>query len=199
MKDSSMRRAVSYLTLIIVTFFSFMPEARPMDPQEKLIFHFKNTDEIEYWRIVNDGVMGGLSKSEIVFSNSNTVIFKGTVSLENNGGFASTRTIPRAYELDGYNGILLQIRGDGKKYQFRLRTDDRFDGVSYRYQFETETNTWLIIEIPFQECVPVFRGRVLKDVKPVVPEEIQQIGVLISDKQAGEFQLEIDWIKAYKK
>lgn len=119
--------------------------------------------------------------------------------MENNGGFASTRTIPRLYELDGYNGILLRVKGDGEKYQFRLRTNDRFDGISYRYQFKTEFNTWMVIEIPFHECVPVFRGRILKDVKPVVPKEIQQIGFLISNKKAEKFQLEIDWIKAYKK
>jgi monofunctional biosynthetic peptidoglycan transglycosylase len=188
-----------------VTILFFKPEAqakevyKSMDHKESLIFDFRNADEIEYWRIVNDGVMGGLSKSEIIYSDSNTAIFKGIVSLENNGGFASTRTIPRSYGLDNHNGILLRVKGDGKKYQFRLRTNDRFDGVSYRYQFATELNTWMIIDVPFHECVPVFRGRILKDVELIVPEKIQQIGFLISDKQAGIFQLEIDWIKAYKK
>lgn len=169
-----------------------------MGQQERLILDFKNTDEIEYWRIVNDGVMGGLSKSEIIFSKNNTALFKGIVSLENNGGFASTRTIPRSYELDGYHGIRLRVKGDGKTFQFRMRTNDRFDGASYRYQFETKMNTWMIIEIPFHECVPVFRGRILEEVKPILPEEIQQIGFLISNKKAEKFQLEIDWIKAYK-
>ena len=37
-----------------------------------------NTDEIKNWQIVNDGVMGGLSESEIVFRN-NLIIFKGIV------------------------------------------------------------------------------------------------------------------------
>ena len=200
-----MKRVMLYISLIVVTILVFMPEARAkaggksMGQEERLIFDFKNTDEIEYWRTVNDGVMGGLSKGEIVFSNSNTVIFKGIVSLENNGGFASIRTKPRPYELDGYNGILLRVKGDGKEYQFRLRTDDRFDGISYRYKFETEFNTWMTIIVPFQECIPVFRGRVLENVKPIAPKEIQQIGFLISNKRAEEFQLEIDWIKAYKK
>jgi monofunctional biosynthetic peptidoglycan transglycosylase len=204
MEYSTMKRVMFY-SLILVTILFFIPEAKAkevnksMDQQESLIFDFKNADEIEYWRIVNDGVMGGLSKSKIVYSDSSTAIFKGIVSLENNGGFASTRTIPRSYELGGHNGILLRVKGDGKKYQFRLRTNDRFDGVSYRYQFATELNTWMIIDIPFHECVPVFRGRILEDVELIVPEKIQQIGFLIADKQAGIFQLEIDWIKAYKK
>lgn len=200
-----MKRVTFYLSLIVVTTILFIPETRAQevyknaDKLESLIFDFKNADEIEYWRIVNDGVMGGLSKSEIVYSDSNTAIFKGTVSLENNGGFASTLTISRSYKLGGYYGILLRVKGDGKKYQFRMRTDDRFDGISYRYEFSTEFNTWMIIDIPFHKCVPVFRGRILEDVEPILSEEIQQIGFLISNKQAGKFQLQIDWIKAYEK
>lgn len=200
-----MKSVIFNFSLIIMIIISFKSEViakevyKSMDNQERLIFEFKNPDEIEDWRIVNDGVMGGLSRSEIVRSNTNTAIFKGTVSLENNGGFASTRTTPHSYDLDGHNGILLRLKGDGKIYQFRLRTNDRFDGVAYRYQFATEANNWMIIDIPFNECVAVFRGRILKDEEPIQPEKIQQIGFLISDKQAGNFQLEIDWIKAYKK
>ena len=190
--------------LFVVMSFS-LPAARAtevgnaMEQDERLIINFEQADEIARWRIVNDGVMGGLSKSDLTQSKSNTAIFSGIVSLENNGGFASTRTMPRSYELDDYNGILLRVKGDGKKYQFRLRTDERFDGISYRYEFETVSDTWITVEIPFHECEPVFRGRVLRDVQTVIPGEIQQIGFLISNKQAERFQLEIDWIKAYKK
>ena len=200
-----MKRNIFCLALIAVTTLLFISEAqakevhKSMDQQESFIFDFKNESEIGYWRIVNDGVMGGLSESEIVYTNGNTAIFRGIVSLENNGGFASTRTIPRSYKMDGYDGVLIRVKGDGKKYQFRMRTNDRFDGISYRYQFSTKLNTWMIIDIPFHECVPVFRGRILKDVETIIPEEIQQLGFLISNQQAGKFQLEIDWIKAYKK
>ena len=48
-------------------------------------------DRLE-WRIVNDGVMGGLSKGNISFTDGGTMVFKGNLSLENNGGFSSVRT-----------------------------------------------------------------------------------------------------------
>jgi NADH dehydrogenase [ubiquinone] 1 alpha subcomplex assembly factor 1 len=166
---------------------------------EIVLFNFQKSGELNDWLIVNDGVMGGLSQSEIVLSDNNTAVFQGTVSLENNGGFSSTRTSPRSYNLAGFDGISVRLKGDGKKYQFRLRTNDRFDGIAYRYHFKTDINKWIIIRVPFNECVPVFRGRVLDDVEPISPNKIQQIGFLISDKQAGSFKLEIDWIKAYKK
>ena len=46
---------------------------------------------IENWTIVNDDVMGGISKSGIFINEENNLIFKGYLSLENNGGFASSR------------------------------------------------------------------------------------------------------------
>ena len=189
----------SFLLIICLPLLTCAAEVSQNTIQnEKVLFNFQKSDEVNNWRIVNDGVMGGLSQSEIVLSDSSTAVFQGTISLENNGGFSSTRTNPRFYNLAGYDGIILRLKGDGKKYQFRLRMDDRFDGISYRYLFKTDINKWIIIRVLFNECVPVFRGRLLDDVEPISPERIQQVGFLISDKQAGLFKLEIDWIKAYK-
>ena len=33
------------------------------------------------WRIVNDGVMGGLSSSNVIVNEDNKIVFKGNVSL----------------------------------------------------------------------------------------------------------------------
>jgi monofunctional biosynthetic peptidoglycan transglycosylase len=166
--------------------------------QEKMLIDFSSADKRGQWRIINDGVMGGISQSEIFLSDQGTAIFQGTVSLENNGGFASTRTIPLSYNIGGYKGLVMRVKGDGQKYQARLHTSSRFDGISYRHHFETQPDTWMTIRIPFHDFVPVFRGRILNDVPPISPEQIQQIGFLISDKQAGPFRLEIEWIQAYK-
>ncbi len=168
------------------------------DSDEVILFDFGTLANMDDWLIVNDGVMGGLSKSRFILSDSNTAVFSGNVSLENNGGFASTRTKAMQFHLDGFKGILVRVKGDGKKYQFRIRTDDRFDGVSYRYHFETDIDQWQTISVPFNKCVPAFRGRILPDVEPVSLKDIQQMGFLISDKQAGDFNLETQWIKAYK-
>jgi monofunctional biosynthetic peptidoglycan transglycosylase len=163
-----------------------------------LLLNFQAAEELGNWVIVNDGVMGGLSQGSMVLSDDNNAVFQGVVSLENNGGFTSTRTIPRAYALGGYDGVLLRVKGDGKRYQFRVRTNDRFDGISYRYHFGTEADKWITVRVPFAGCVPVFRGRILSDVKALAPKQIQQIGFLISDKQKGPFKLEIRRIEAYR-
>lgn len=183
------------LGLIFVT--AFAAQASSYRENQMLLFDFTNKDELRDWRVVNDGVMGGLSQGEIVLTDSNTAVFRGVLSLENNGGFSSARTLPRSFNLDSYTGLILRVRGDGKQYQLRLRQDDGFDGVAYRYRFQTIADEWLTIEVPFNACVPVFRGRELQDVEPLSPAQIQQLGFLIADGQAGPFRLEVDWISAH--
>ena len=162
------------------------------------LFSFNQASDFQSWLVVNDGVMGGLSSSRFDAGEEGTARYCGTVSLENNGGFASVRTIPRDFGLKNESGILLRVKGDGHHYQFRLRNSGRFDGIAYRQSFQTTKGEWQEIRLPFDAFEPVFRGRVLRGVGPVIPEEIRQIGFLIAGKQAGDFCLEIDWIKTYQ-
>ena len=162
------------------------------------LFDFKNPADLRDWRIVNDDVMGGLSQGEIIMTDDHTAVFQGNISLSNNGGFSSARTSPRLHNLANLKGIVVHLKGDGRQYQLRLRTDDAFDGISYRHHFSTKRDEWITIFAAFEDFVPVFRGRVMKDVEPLAPDKIKQVGFLLSDKQAGPFRLEVDWIKAYK-
>jgi monofunctional biosynthetic peptidoglycan transglycosylase len=146
--------------------------------------------------IVNDGVMGGLSRSQLLFSENNTAVFAGETSLANNGGFASVRSRPGAMPTAGTSRIAVRVRGDGREYQLRIRTEDAFDGVAYRWTFKTRADEWMTIEASYSDFVPTFRGRILPDVPPIDPGAIRQFGFLIADKKEGPFRLEIDSIKA---
>ena len=73
------------------------------------------------WSIVNDGVMGGRSTSKISLTDERTALFTGFVSLENNGGFASTRAAFQSLDLSAYEGVTLRVKGDGRRYQLRFR------------------------------------------------------------------------------
>ncbi len=168
-----------------------------MIQEEKLLYSFDDSTQVEEWRIINDGVMGGISESVVSWSNNGWLIFTGNVSLENNGGFASTRTLPRNYLISGYEGIVVRLRGDGKTYQFRLKTDSSFDGINYKQDFHTNDGEWEEVRFSFSAFKPVYRGRILSDRSPLLPEQIKQLGFLISNKQEGDFRMEVDWIKAY--
>ena len=151
------------------------------------------------WRVVNDGVMGGLSRGEVSFPDSGILRFRGNLSLENNGGFSSVRTGPIALDLSDNDGILLRVRGDGRRYQLRLGTDvrHRFMEVSFKAEFDTRKDEWSEIQVPFSDFVGSFRGRELKD-KTLDPAKTRRLGLLLADKKAGPFNLEVDWIRAYK-
>ena len=60
---------------------------------ESILFDFDSEEKSGQWYIVNDGVMGGISESEITLNDDGTATFRGDVSLENNGGFASVRAL----------------------------------------------------------------------------------------------------------
>jgi len=143
------------------------------------------------WRAINDGVMGGVSSGRMVQSGEN-LRFEGALSLENNGGFASVRRLVDE-DLSEATGIRLQVRGDGRTYQFRLRQDGRFDGVAWRAEFTT-TGDWQSVDISFDDFVPVFRGRRVPQAGPVVPPAIRQIGFMLADKTPGPFALEVQSI-----
>ncbi len=159
---------------------------------------FTQAGAVDSWRVVNDGVMGGRSQSEIAFTDQGTALFQGTVSLENNGGFASVFTDIPPRPLGDQAGLAVRVRGDGKRYQLRLRTGERRDRVSYSHAFATRAGAWMTVRAEWSEFVPVFRGRIVQDAPRLEPSRIRRVGFLISDKQAGPFQLEIDSIATYE-
>ena len=163
---------------------------------QKRIVDFSETDR-EQWYVINDGVMGGVSMSEMRLTDKGTAVFSGTLSLENNGGFVSARTDVGNCDLSIFAGLEIRVRGDGRSYQLRLRTDDRFDGIAYRAVFETRDGEWITVRVPFDRFLPTYRGRTLRDAPPLNTSRIRQLGFLLADKTPGPFLLEIDFVRAW--
>jgi len=147
------------------------------------------------WPHINDGVMGGLSSGEMV-ADDGYATFQGTVSFENNGGFSSVRSPAVVHDLSAFDGLVLRVRGDGKRYGFRLKTDASFDGVSYQVQIEPPAAAWTEIAVPFTDFIPVYRGRVVRNHPPLDPSRIATFGLLIS-RQDGPFRIDIESIRAF--
>ena len=167
-----------------------------MVAQQKTITDFKHPPFLR-WTSVDDVVMGGVSDSLMQVSEDGTGVFAGHLSLENEGGFASVRAPLPENDYSGYDGIVLRVKGDGKRYSFRVRTDMVFDGVVYRQEFDTVAGEWMDVLSPFSDFKPSFRGRIASDAPPLDPSRIFQIGFLISEKQEGSFRLEVEIIAAY--
>lgn len=177
---------------------------------QKLLFDFTkpSTELKNTWGAVDDVVMGGVSQSQIQFVEE-TALFAGHVSTANSGGFASVRTKNFAppFNLSGYEGVELRLRGDGKRYKFLLRTETQWDGVAYSYSFNTEANTWIDVRIPFADLIPVFRAKTLKDSPPIDASKICSFQLMLSKFEydgelnpkfsPGGFALQVESMKAY--
>ena len=142
--------------------------------KEKKIIDFRDASESGKWERINDAVMGGMSESSLTPADE-MAVFEGIVSLENFGGFASVRSLPREFGLGGYDGLILRVRGDGRRYRLRLKTDDDYEGVSYQAVFFTDASEWTESRLSFDEFVPVFRGRLeIKEVRAYASERKEQ-------------------------
>ena len=77
------------MTKLFTIFFIMTLSIIQMQGSEKILSSFKSSgDSITDWQIVDDGVMGGLSKGKFDISGKQTLKFSGNLSLKNNGGFS---------------------------------------------------------------------------------------------------------------
>ncbi len=156
---------------------------------------FEKAASAREWISVNDGVMGGVSKGGFKRTENGTLLFSGRLSLENNGGFASIRTEPRALNLAGASSLLIKARGDGRTYWAELRTTGQMGASSYRADLPTRKGEWVETRIPFADFKLQAFGRSLPG-GAVNPDKVDSIGFTLADKKEGPFELEIERISA---
>jgi len=158
------------------------------------LLDFDDEADAALWRPVDDVVMGGVSRSAFEIAGPGVARFTGNVSLETFGGFASVRTPPRQWDTAGAIAFVLRVRGDGKQYKFTLRTGDAFDGIQYQARFQPPVGQWAEVRLPVESFVATFRGRKVPFAPRLDPAKVRALGLMISDKQAGPFELLIDRI-----
>lgn len=183
---------LSLLAALLIGAFAVTPsiaQEAEMDP----LFDFRAGSPVEAF-VVNDGVMGGRSSSRLELADEGFAVFSGNVSLENNGGFASVRLPIPPRAMAGATHLVLRVRGDGQRYQARLRSGRQWDGVSWAAEFEASRSGWVTVEMPLDGFEPTFRGYRPRRAGPVAPAEVGQVGIMITDKQVGPFRLEIEWV-----
>lgn len=156
------------------------------------IFDFNSKSNLENWVIVDDVVMGGKSSGTFKLNDQGHGVFEGSISLDNNGGFSSLRYRFEKVQIENSTKISLKLRGDGKNYQFRVKTNSG-DYYSYILPFST-TGEWQEIEIALKDMYPSFRGRKL-DQPNFSANQLEEITFLIGNKKPENFKLLIDRIE----
>jgi len=160
--------------------------------ETKTIADFKTEETSLLWNIVNDGVMGGISRGEAYVTNESCLFFTGSISLENNGGFSSIRSFGQGFDLSDWSGIELRVKGDGRKYYFTSRSG-RFD---FWHPMETKKDEWITVRIPFRSFYATTFGRRIPGIR-LNSKSISSFGIMLFDKKDGPFTIELDYIKAY--
>ena len=161
------------------------------------------------WGPLDDVVMGGVSQSTFA-ATGGAATFSGTISTENNGGFAGcrTRALKPALDLSSYRGLKLRVRGDGKRYKLILRDDYGWNGIAWASSFDTTAGAdeWQELDLTFDSFVPTLFARSVPG-KTLDTRQINTFQITLSKFEYdnefnpafsdGPFRLELESIRAW--
>ena len=121
----------SFISILILSSATALiaQEEKPPQSKEKttnMLIDFTDKKAGHQMNVVNDGVMGGLSQGIIEMTQNDSLLFKGNISLQNNGGFSSFRIAGKLWDLSAWKGVEILVKGDGRTYGLRATTDENF-------------------------------------------------------------------------
>lgn len=182
------------LTLFLFLIFHSNPKVM----KDPLIFDFGERKVAGRWTIVNDGVMGGLSQAQAQ-SDADALLFSGTVSLKNNGGFVSLRSALGKYDLSTYEYCEIRFKSNtDRKFEILIEKETPFYLPKYRAKFGGKNEEWETIIIPLRDFELSRMGSTIQEeIDPKSLQGIQQIGFILADKREGSFRIWIDYLKFY--
>ncbi|MBT8037620.1 MAG: CIA30 family protein [Verrucomicrobiae bacterium] len=168
----------------------------PLNRLTQTLDDFKKTRAAGTWMSVNDGVMGGISRGGAVISKQKNLVFKGEISLENNGGFSSIRTRGEKLDLSAYDGIEVNVKGDGRMYYLTTRSHGR-RMLAYWSPIQPPKGEWTVIRVPFDSFYATYFGKKIPALS-LNTGKVSSLGVMLYDKKPGAFAIEFESIKVYK-
>ena len=162
----------------------------------RALFDFGDAGSVAGWVNVDDTVMGGVSSSSSMWQ-AGQMVFTGDLSLDNNGGFTSTRSPMDAglgTLLADASKVIVDATGDGKTYLLQLRTGD---DAQYIQRFTTTAGAEQAypLDLAAFEAVGRFLAP-LPDAAPLDPAKVVQVVIYLLDKQDGSFRLAVRRIAA---
>lgn len=130
------------------------------------------------WRLVTDAVMGGVSDGRLTveaIDGRPCLRLRGTVRTENSGGFiqaALDLTLDRVRDAGAYDGVVMDVYGNGESYNLHLRQDGLWlPWQAFRASFMAAPG-WQTVHLPFVAFQPHATSARLK------PERLKRIGLV---------------------
>jgi NADH dehydrogenase [ubiquinone] 1 alpha subcomplex assembly factor 1 len=154
--------------------------------------------ELSSWRALNDGVMGGRSVGNVSYSRS-TLKWEGRVSLENNGGFSSVRSPWSERDLSGFDAVTIRCRttaGSADTFTLTMEVSEQWWMPYWKTDFKADTE-WKEIVVPFSALKKssAMTGELPKIWSWGNLSKVLRLGMMKYDGLAGEFGLEVDWMR----
>ena len=148
------------------------------------------------WYSLNDGVMGGLSSGASV-PNNDYLVYKGQLSLENNGGFSQIRHDVEADKFAGAQGVSLHVRATepNRKFKFIASASSSDWNLNIWEKSLTVGTEWTKIKIDFSTMDLQIMGKIIPNGQKLTGEMIKKIGFMIMDKNTAPFELHVKDIR----
>ena len=142
------------------------------------------------WYSLNDGVMGGVSSGSVKDQNQ-YLIYKGQLSLENNGGFSQIRHDTSAF--NGANGVRLTLKATeaGRDFKFIASASESDWNLNIWEKSVVVGTDEVTIDIPFDQMDLQIMGKILPDGQKLTGDMVKKIGFMIMDKNTSPFELHI--------
>lgn len=184
------------LFLILGTAILCASHAKSQSVTDSLLTDFTTATANLEWFVLNDNVMGGRSEGGFVVDDG-ALQYSGKTNTDG-GGFSSIRTGALRLDLSRHRGVRLRVRGDGRRYTWRLATNARYRGreLGYWAEFDTVEGEWQIVDIAFERFTPRFRGTRLAG-PALNTSKITGMGLMIYDGRDGPFEFQLERVSAY--
>lgn len=177
---------------------------------KKRMIDFTDAGELDSWRNLDDGVMGGKSTSGWRKESNGCSTWSGTI-VTDGGGFCGTARDGIQDDLSGFDGLYITCAGQGERYKVTLRTTDTAskDESVYQQSFVTDQSGGLVTcKLPFSGFVAVQRAQEDPDAPGLNPAGITSVGLKASRFEVnnlpnatldsgGDFALSVAEIGAY--
>jgi NADH dehydrogenase [ubiquinone] 1 alpha subcomplex assembly factor 1 len=179
---------------------------KPPHPMEKMLIDFRDEQQLQQVVVGCDADIGGHSEAYWGATDGHA-IFYGNISLEkgdyDNSGYAGFRTKTlygliqqRTWDVSLFRYLELRAKGDQRRWMVNIQTSGLYPNVIWQHRLQfTRPGEWETIRIPFRDFVRTSYGFVQKKQPKMNTSAIETIGMSVL-RQSGEFQVEIDYIKA---
>ncbi len=156
------------------------------------IYDFGDSGTGSDWVVVNDGVMGGLSRGDARLT-ENSLLFTGMVSLENNGGFSSLRSPYGTYDMSEFTLVIAKYRSRGMDMAMTLANSRLWYRPNFKANLPDTKGDWVTLELPLGSFDRYRVGRPVGGKLSISDQSaIVRFGFITNEKKNGSFEFEID-------